>query len=205
MYGAARNPESEGIQKLQQQFPERFTPVRMDVTDGSSIAKAAESVAGETESLDLLVNNAGMAATPDEKRIEDIDEDDVAKVFDVNTLGPLRVLKAFVPLLRKSEGAKVVMISSSAGSISGQGGGRGVPYCVSKGALNMLTKLLSFHCREDGMPIVAIHPGWVRTDMGGSGASLSVQESVASMMQVIDELTTDSPLYVDCKGREMSW
>lgn len=203
--GTARNSDSEGLRELRAAYPDRFTAVELDVSDPASVHAAAEAIRGETEALELLINNAGMAVTPDEQGIEDIDEEDVARVFDVNTLGPLRVLKALLPLLRRGDGAKVVNMSSSAGSISGQGGGRGVPYCVSKGALNMLTKLLSFHCREEGMPIVALHPGWVRTDMGGPGGALSVEESVQGMMQVIADLSEDSPLYVDYSGRELTW
>ncbi|MFW6075180.1 MAG: SDR family oxidoreductase [Chloroflexota bacterium] len=204
VFGAVRNPDGAGVQKLVASYPDRFVPVEMDVSDSESVAAAADTIRRSCDSLDLLINNAGVARTPDEQRIEDISEEDVRTVFEVNTLGPLRVLQALIPLLRKSDEAKVVMISSSAGSIASQRGGRGVPYCVSKAGLNMLTKLLYFHCKEDGVAIVALHPGWVHTDMGGAGA-LSVEESVSSMMKVIDGLTTESPAYVDYSGAELPW
>jgi NAD(P)-dependent dehydrogenase (short-subunit alcohol dehydrogenase family) len=205
VFGTVRDVSAPAVKELQGQYPQTFTAVEMDVSDRASVDRAAEEIARHTEAIDLLINNAGMSVTPDEKSIEDIDEADVQRVFNVNTLGPLRALQALLPLLRKGSDAKVVMISSSAGSISGQGGGRGVPYCVSKGALNMLSKLLYFHCRDEGMAIVALHPGWVRTDMGGPGGALSVEESVAGMMNVIDHQTTESPIYVDYTGREMAW
>ncbi len=205
VFGAVRDVNAPGVKELQSEFAQTFTPVNMDVSDRASVDNAAGEIARHTDAIDLLINNAGMAVTPDEKTIEDINEDDVQRVFNVNTLGPLRTVQALLQLLRKGTDPKVVMISSSAGSISGQGGGRGVPYCVSKGALNMLSKLLYFHCRDEGMAIVALHPGWVRTDMGGSGGALSVEESVQGMMKVIDQQTTESPIYVDYTGREMAW
>ncbi|NBC29690.1 MAG: SDR family NAD(P)-dependent oxidoreductase [Spirochaetes bacterium] len=205
VFGTVRDVNASGVKELQAEFAQTFTPVKMDVSDRSSVEEAAGELQRQADAIDLLINNAGMSVTPDEQRIEDISEEDVQRVFNVNTLGPLRTLQALLPLLREGTDPKVVMISSSAGSISGQGGGRGVPYCVSKGALNMLSKLLSFHCRDERMAIVALHPGWVRTDMGGPGGALSVEESVAGMMKVIDQQTTESPIYVDYAGREMAW
>ncbi len=205
VFGAVRYLESDGVHELSAQYPDNFTPVRMDVSDRESVERAGREVRRQTDVLDLLINNAGIATPPNEQRIEDISEADIRAVFEVNTLGPLRVAQELFPLLRASTNAKVVMISSNAGSIAGQGGGRGVPYCVSKAGLNMLTKLLSFHCAADGAAIVAIHPGWVATDLGGSDGALSVQESVSHMMKLIAGLTADSPLYVDYAGREMPW
>ncbi|MFW6387665.1 MAG: SDR family oxidoreductase, partial [bacterium] len=184
VFAAARNPAAETLSALHAEYPDTLTPVKMDVSDRASVDRGAAEIAEHGDSLDILVNNAGIAKKPDEQRIEDINEVDISEVFNVNTLGPLRVTQALFPLLRKSRYAKVVMISSSAGSIASQGGGRGVPYCVSKAGLNMLTKLLYFHCKEEGIATVAVHPGWVRTDMGGAGA-LSVDESVEHMMQLI--------------------
>lgn len=205
VFGAARNIEGAAVRELVKRFPERFTPLSMDVGDRGLVERVCEDIRKRVVSLDLLINNAGMAVPPEEKRIEDISEDDIQSVFNVNTLGPLRVLQGLIPLLREASNAKVVMISSSAASIAGQGGGRGVPYCVSKAGLNMLTKLLSFHCADDGVSIVAVHPGWVRTKMGGDGAALSVEESVSHMIDVIEKHTPDSPLYVDWRGEKMAW
>ncbi len=204
VFAAARDTASEGVQALSRDYPETCVPVGMDVGERASVAAGAERIRASTDRLDLLINNAGMALPPTESRIEDIYENDVAGVFNVNTLGPLRVSQQLIQLLRNGHDPKVVMISSSAGSIAGQGGGRGVPYCVSKAALNMLTRLLYFHFRDDGIATVALHPGWVRTDMGGAGA-ITVDDSVAGMMEVIDQLTTGSPLYVDYQGRPMEW
>lgn len=80
-----------------------------------------------------------------------------------------------------------------------------MPYCVSKGALNMLAKLLYFHLKDEGIASAAIHPGWVRTDMGGAEASLTVDQSVASMLQVIKRLDFNTPNYIDNRGEVMRY
>ena len=205
VFGAVRNLDSEAVIELSAQYSRSFTPVQMDVSNRESVERAAREIARHTDTLDILINNAGRALPPEEQRIEDISEADIRSLFEVNTLGPLRVSQELFGLLRASANARIVMISSNAGSIAGQGGGRGVPYCVSKAALNMLTKLLSFHCAAEGVAIVAIHPGWVATDMGGAGGTLTVEESVSRMTELIAALTTDSLLYVDYTGTEMPW
>ena len=205
VFGAVRNLDSEAVIELSAQYSRSFTPVQMDVSNRESVERAAREIAQHTDRLDLLINNAGRALPPQEQRIEDISEADIRSLLEVNTLGPLRVSQELFGLLRASDNPRIVMISSNAGSIASQGGGRGVPYCVSKAALNMLTKLLSFHCAAEGVAIAAIHPGWVATDMGGADGALSVEDSVSRMTELIAVLSTDSPLYVDYTGKEMPW
>lgn len=205
VFGTSRNPEDKNIRSLANDYTDRFAPISMDVADRESVTRGAEEMSVAANSLDILINNAGTNTFDNEKKVEEISEENVQKVFDVNTLGPLRVVQGLIPLLRKSGKGKVVMISSTGGSIAHQQGGRVVPYCVSKAGLNMLTKLLYFHLREDGVATVALHPGWVRTDMGGSGGALSPEESVSAMMKVIEELTTESKLFVDYRGEELPW
>lgn len=205
VYGGVRSTEKPQIEELRARFPRQFIPFQVDVADTGSVRKAFEELRGSADRIDILINNAGIAKEPNEQKLADISEEDILEVFNVNTLGPLRCVQAAAPLLRTSQAPKVVFISSSAASISGQGGGRGVPYCVSKGALNMLAKLLYFHLKDEGIASAAIHPGWVQTDMGGSQASLTVDESVASMLQVIDQLDYNTPNYIDYRGDTMQY
>lgn len=205
VFGTVRNRNDENVIALEAEYPERFTALSMDVADRESVVRGAGKLGSETDRLDILINNAGISTFDNERRVEDISEENIQRVFDVNTVGPLRVVQAVIPLLRKSKAGKVAMISSTGGSIAHQQAGRVVPYCVSKAGLNMLTKLLYFHLREERISTVALHPGWVRTDMGGSGGALSPEESVAGMMTVIDGLTTESKLFVDYRGEELPW
>jgi len=205
VYGGVRSIRKPEVEQLQERFPQRFVPFQIDVANTGSVQKGFEQLGATTDRIDILINNAGMAKEPNEQKLSDISEADILEVFNVNTLGPLRCVQTALPLLRNSQEAKVIFISSSAASISGQGGGRGVPYCVSKGALNMLAKLLYFHLKDEGVASAAIHPGWVQTDMGGSQANLTVDESVASMLQVIDKLNYNTPNYIDYRGEALQY
>jgi NAD(P)-dependent dehydrogenase (short-subunit alcohol dehydrogenase family) len=205
VYGSLRNPKNEAVQKLARTYEERLTVFQMDVSAYESVRRGAAEVRERTDHIDLLVNNAGINAGPNAPTIQEISHEKMHAAFDVNVMGPLYCVQEFLPLLERSDGAKVAMISSTAGSIGETAGGRMIPYCVSKSALNMLTKLLHFRLRDLDIPIVALHPGWVRTDMGGSNALVSVKESVEGMAEVIASQSADSPLYRDYRGEPLPW
>lgn len=205
VFGLVRAPDSPGVRSLAREFGDRFTPVPMDLEDRDSISRAATAVADTVDHIDTVVSNAGVKTADNEGSVEEISEENLLKVFDVNTAGPLRLVQEFLPLIRAAEAAKVVMMSSKRGSITMLPEGRFVPYCVSKAGLNMLTKLLHYHLKAEGIATVALHPGWVRTDMGGAAADLAPEESVPGLIERIDELTLDSPLFVDYRGEELPW
>jgi NAD(P)-dependent dehydrogenase (short-subunit alcohol dehydrogenase family) len=164
VYAGARDPddveEAEGI-----------VPIELDVTDEDEIFAAQERIGSEVGHLDALVNNAGVYGDP--VGAADYDIDRAHEVLEVNTFGPWRLIEAFLPLLRRSDAPRIVNVSSGAGQLSDMNGGRGA-YRVSKAALNALTKTLAWD--EGDVKINVMCPGWVRTDMGGSGATKSVEE-----------------------------
>ncbi len=205
VFGSCRDPRDEGVRNLADEFGERFEPLLFDVRDEDTIREAAEKTARGTDGIDILINNAGIAPEEPGTGPTEVSPDQIALAFDVNVLGPVRVLTAFYPLLRKGREPKAVMISSTAGSMGLTRGGRSIPYCVSKASLNMLTLLLHFRLKEQDIPIAAIHPGWVRTDMGGQGASIPPEESAEALMNLIDGLTVNSPVYMDYRGEELPW
>jgi len=154
--------------------------VQLDVTEDASVASAVTTLSHHTDRLDVLVNNAGvMFAPPPSLAEESLDE--VRQMFDTNVFGVLRVTQAFLPLLRKSSAARVVMMSSGLASINdamdmrsetwtvGFGG-----YCSSKTALNMLTVKLAKELDRDGIKVNAVDPGLTSTDMTGNGPGHSV-------------------------------
>jgi NAD(P)-dependent dehydrogenase (short-subunit alcohol dehydrogenase family) len=205
VFGSCRDPKAAGIQELQREFDGRFAPLTFDVRDEEAIRKAARQAASVEDGLELLVNCAGIAPEEPGHGVTDVEEAQISLAFDVNVLGPLRVLKAFYPLLQKGRHSKVVMISSNVGSMGLTRGGRGIPYCLSKASLNMLTLLMYFRLKEKDIPIAALHPGWVRTDMGGPDGSLTPEESAAALTEVIEKLSLDSPVYMDYRGEELPW
>jgi NAD(P)-dependent dehydrogenase (short-subunit alcohol dehydrogenase family) len=164
VFAGARDPddveETEGI-----------VPIELDVTDQAEVDAAQERIGSEVGHLDALVNNAGVYGDP--IGVVDYDLDRAHEVFEVNTFGPWRLCQAFVPLLKRSDRPRIVNVSSGAGQLSDMNGGRAA-YRLSKAALNALTRTLASD--EGEIKVNVMCPGWVRTDMGGSGAPRSVEE-----------------------------
>jgi NAD(P)-dependent dehydrogenase (short-subunit alcohol dehydrogenase family) len=205
VWGTVRDAESPAATQLARDFPGQFRALVTDVTDEASVERAAAILEGEAGHLDILISNAGLKTPDDEQSIAEISISNVERVFAVNTVGPLRLVQRLEPLLRRADAARVAMMSSRRGSITELPEGRFVPYCISKAGLNMLTHLLAYHLRPAGIAIAALHPGWVRTDMGGQAAPLSVEESVPGLVRVIDGLTLEGPLFLDYRGAEIPW
>ena len=194
--GTARRPaDADDLNALNVETRE------LDVTDRDSIAALAASLEGRA--IDMLINNAGIF--PRVNEIERVDADDYAQTLMVNTLGPVLVTQALMPNLRKGELKRIVNITSQLGSIEMNSGGF-YGYRESKSALNMFTKTLAAELGPDGFICLAIHPGWVRTDMGGASASLSPEESVSAMRSVIDNVTADdNGAYRGYNGNAVAW
>jgi NAD(P)-dependent dehydrogenase (short-subunit alcohol dehydrogenase family) len=143
-------------------------PLLLDVADTASIEKAAEVVTGRYGYLDVLVNNAGINYDTWET-VENAGIDGtVQETIRTNLLGPWQVSKAFLPLLRKSRAARIINVTSEAGSLARMGAGPPA-YQVTKAGLNALTRTLAGELRNTGILVNAVCPGWVATDMGGSG------------------------------------
>jgi NAD(P)-dependent dehydrogenase (short-subunit alcohol dehydrogenase family) len=171
----------------------------LDVRDEASIAEAARSL---DEPVDVLVNNAGIIG-PQRQSTLDMDFDGFLETLRVNTLGPLRVVQAFLPHLRRSKAAKIVTISSRMGSLSYAKSDR-IAYRASKAAVNKVVQGLSTDLHEEGIVVISVHPGWVRTDMGGSGADISVQESAAGIIKLTDRISlAETGGFFDWQGERL--
>jgi NAD(P)-dependent dehydrogenase (short-subunit alcohol dehydrogenase family) len=180
VFAGARDPddveETEGI-----------IPIELDVTDQADVEAAQEQIGSDPGHLDALINNAGVYGDP--VGVVDYDLDRAHEVFEVNIFGPWRLCQAFVPLLRRSSQPRIVNVSSGAGQLSDMNGGRAA-YRLSKAALNALTRTLASD--EPGIKVNSMCPGWVRTDMGGSGAPKSVEEGADTAVWLAT-LTDDGP------------
>ena len=158
---------------------ENATFLEIDVSDNSSVVAAADMFAKAADHLDVLVNNAGIIADGDDA-ILDISDDLLRKTLETNTLGALRMTRAFVPSLIKSKAPRVINVSSGGGQLTGGADGWAPAYCISKTALNGVTSQLA-----TALPKFAVNsvcPGWVRTDMGGSNATRSVEEGADTIV-----------------------
>jgi NAD(P)-dependent dehydrogenase (short-subunit alcohol dehydrogenase family) len=177
---------------------------QLDVADTGS-AKALASRLGDV-AIDILINNAGIFGvnTP---TLAELDVDKLHEAFTVNSIGPLRVTQALLKNLRQGHDKKIVNISTSMASISDNtDGGGNYAYRSSKAALNMIGKSLAGELGREDFIVVMIHPGWVRTDMGGPGAPLSPEESIGAILKLIDDLKAeDNGRFMDYKGQTMAW
>jgi NAD(P)-dependent dehydrogenase (short-subunit alcohol dehydrogenase family) len=172
----------------------------LDVTDGASIAALASELEGER--FDALINNAGVIGdrTP---AMGGVNYEAWLDALDVNVLGPMRVAEAFARRLQGER--KLVTISSRMGSIA-EAAPNSVVYRSTKAAVNMVVKCLSLALAAEGAIAVALHPGWVRTDMGGAAAALAPEESVAGMRKVIAGLgRSDNGRFLNYDGSQIPW
>jgi NAD(P)-dependent dehydrogenase (short-subunit alcohol dehydrogenase family) len=178
----------------------RFRIHRLDVADDASVTSFADQLTPGP--VDVLINNAGVSGV---KGGEPIDPEDILRVFNVNAVGALRVVRALLPRLRVGKGKKIVNLTSVLGSIAEADGGR-FAYRLSKTALNMATRILAEDLRGEGFRTVALHPGWVQTRMGGASAPVPPEQSVRGMLRIIDGLTAEqSGRTFDFQGREIPW
>lgn len=174
----------------------------LEVSDFDAVAVLGKELAKQP--IDIVINNAGYYG-PKRQSANDMDFEDWTYTFAVNTMAPLAVAQAFHANLKCGSEKKLISITSGLGSTSENGGGF-VAYRASKAALNNVMRSLSVDWRGGGIIAVAMDPGWVKTDMGGKNAPLTVQESVGGMRSVIAKLKPgDSGKYLKWNGRERGW
>ncbi len=159
---------------------DRVEAVRLDMTSQTDIDQLAGKIDAQYGRLDVVINNAGIMIDGDGGRSSSICEADIASIertFEVNTLGPIRLINALLPLLRRVDDARIVNVSSGMGQLSDMGGNYPA-YRISKTALNAVTRIYAAELDPAQFSVNTLCPGWVRTDMGGSEAELSVEEGV---------------------------
>ena len=178
------------------------TTLPLDVRDDRSVAAFAAMLGGEP--VNLLINNAGVIG-PDRQSALDADFTGFLETLNVNTVGPLRMTQALLPNLRQATGAKVAFVSSRMGSLSYAKSDR-VAYRASKAAVNKVVQCLATDLAAEGISVAALHPGWVRTEMGGRGADLSPEESAAGLTRVIAGLSPETTgRFWNYDGTVLAW
>jgi NAD(P)-dependent dehydrogenase (short-subunit alcohol dehydrogenase family) len=211
--GTARQPKkADELNKLVATSGGRGSMVALDATDPASVRDAALHVGERFDTLDLLVNNAGigMASGQPERAsggpLAELRPEPVLEVLQVNAVGPLVVTQALNPLLAAAGRAVVVNMSSGLGSLARTTTGRNIAYAMSKAALNMLTRQLAAELAGQGTVVISLSPGWVATDMGGPAATLQPDESVRGILNVLDGLTPgQSGSFLDHTGATVPW
>ncbi|KAJ6666025.1 hypothetical protein lerEdw1_000929 [Lerista edwardsae] len=223
IFATCRDPKGTGAQELKNLAARHqgVEIIQLDVSDPSSVKAAAAQVTKllKGAGLNLLINNAGIVKPA---MLETETPENMAEVYETNVIGPMVVSQAFLPLLRKASQestqkgmscskAAIVNISSEAGSISGLLGwdvGQCICYRCSKAALNMLTRCMSLGFAEDEILCVALHPGWVQTDMGNMAglAPMTLDGNVQSIVSTLGCLSEkDNGAFVDWEGKILPW
>lgn len=174
----------------------------MDVSIKESIRNAAEEFSRTDIKLDVLVNNAGTSIRTDHNLLKD-EESILNKILNTNSFGPLNVTKAFLPYINRP--GRIIMISSSGGILNGPVPGWSPAYCTSKTLLNAFTKHLAYELEGEQIAVNAVCPGWVKTDMGGSGATRTVEKGAETPVW----LALEAPESLTCKflrdKKEIVW
>lgn len=203
-----RNPDTASeLNNLAQQYPNHLDVVKLDINDSASIEQSIYDIEGAVASLDVLINNAGIKpGSQADSRLGTLESSEMQQVITTNAIAPLLVTQAYLHLLKKGNNPRVVMVSSQMGSMDWTKSGGSYAYRMSKAAMNMAARTLASDGGMSGITVVTTHPGWVRTDMGGSGADISPQESAAGLIKVIQKLDqSDNGKFYKWNGEEHRW
>ncbi|MCM8899640.1 SDR family oxidoreductase [Caldicoprobacter algeriensis] len=158
-------PQLAGLSK---RYPEKLHVIPLDVSSNESVKAAAMQVSSIVDHVDMLINNAGIISQYNELDIrEQLNYEDMHRIYDVNALGPIRMVEAFLPLMDKGRLKRLCFVSSEAGSIGACTRKAWYGYCMSKTALNMAVKITFNRLKPEGYTFRLYHPGWMRTYMSG--------------------------------------
>lgn len=208
IFATCRTPESATeLNALAEQHADKITVVQVDINDLASIEASVIAVESETNALDVLINNAGInpKGTPEANVLGQMTAEAVGHIVTTNSVSPLIVSQAYRHLLKNGNKPRLVMVSSQMGSLA-RGGSGSYAYRMSKASMNMAAKTLSDDYAMSGIIVVTTHPGWVQTDMGGAGASITPTESATGLINLIDGLTaSDNGKFYRWDGSEHDW
>jgi len=174
-----------------------------DVTSEADLDRLTTALAGRA--IDLLINNAGVWGG-DDQALEQVTSETMLATYAVNAIAPVRIVAQLLPMLRAAKAAKVVHVTSGLGSIGDNSSGGNYAYRMSKAALNMAGKSMAVDLRRFGICAAVINPGWVKTDMGGASAQISVEQSVSGMLKAIDGLSpATTGTFLDWRAEPHPW
>lgn len=201
----SRQPDQRGsLYELASQRPNQVKLYALDVVDHGQIDQLSERLSGI--SIDLLINNAGIYPKSGAGEFGEIDYEAWMDTFHVNTMAPLKLVESFISHITRSKLKTIVTITSKMGSVADNKSGGSYIYRSSKAAVNIVMKSLAIDLKSSGITSILLHPGWVRTDMGGAEGLISAHQSVAGMRKVIDRLTLDdSGSFYAFDGQIVPW
>jgi NAD(P)-dependent dehydrogenase (short-subunit alcohol dehydrogenase family) len=213
IFATCRNPShANDLRDIADENSERVHIVQLDVINQASIEESVATVSQVVDGIDLLINNAGILPGGVDARDKNIgsfgflEAEAMLNVYSVNSISPIIVTQAYADLLCNGNNARVINVSSDAGSITRRSKGCDYSYPSSKAALNMMSRCLAGDLRGDDVIVISIHPGFIQTDMGGVNATLTLDEALPSLVQTIDGLTLDDTgQFFNWDGKQVAW
>lgn len=205
VWAGARYPETsrELMAWARQHGPDGLTVLPLDVTNEFHRANLFATLGSSV--VDLFINNAGIyGPKPDPLGVTDSAA--WIETLHVNTIAPRQLVEGLLPALRRSAAPKIALLTSKMGSMEDNGSGGAYIYRSSKAALNAVGKSLAQDLGPEGMVTLLLHPGWVRTDMGGPHAEIDVSESVSDLLRIIEGAgAADNGRFIDVDGSTIPW
>ncbi|MFO7582230.1 SDR family oxidoreductase [Guyparkeria sp.] len=205
VHATARDPQgSSQLKSLAGENPDNLTLHALDVGDPDAIDALSRELADE--SIDWLINNAGIYGPRGVAFGNVTDVEAWLEVFRINSIAPMLIMQAFAEQVARSDEKKIGILSSKVGSMGDNGSGGGYIYRSSKAAVNAVIKSASIDLEPRGINVVALHPGWVLTDMGGPNAEISTAQSAEGLRRNMAGLTeADRGRFIDIDGTTIPW
>ena len=198
-----RNPDQASELQALASANDNISLHPLDVSDEQSIQQLSQQL-GDSP-VDILLNNAGVYASGS-NQLGQIDKSTWLKAIETNTIGPLLMAQSFLENLENGKLKKIATVSSKVGSIDDNRSGGGYAYRSSKSAVNQVMKSLSIDLADRGIKVITLHPGWVKTDMGGPNALIDTQESVSGMIEVLKDFSDQqSGSFLNYDGSVIPW
>lgn len=200
-----RDPDhADDLRKLHEKHADDLIVHALDVADAGAIDALPNVAAKHLQRIDLLINNAGVLVSGE--RFGNVEAESLATSFAVNASAPLLITQALSILLTRGHKPRVLCITSQLASIAQASNFRTLSYAMSKAALNMGVKRLAAELGPRGIVVLACHPGWVKTDMGGKGATLKPEDSAKALLQLIEHASIeDGGKFLAYDGAELPW
>ena len=205
VFACCRDPgKAHELAKLHANFPQSCEIHALEMSDDSQIEKLAKKLAEQP--IDVLINNAGVPGSR-HGQLTEIDSKEWLNVMHVNAIAPIKMVEAFEDHVFNSDNKIIVMISSILGSVQLNVGDENIIYyCSSKAALNSASRILATRLASQGVTLICMHPGWVKTDMGGPEAEVEVADSVKGIRNVIDNLKIEQAgQFFTYRGDTLPW
>ena len=205
---------AQDLNILKTVYPDHISLINLDVTNMQTLHEAQEVITEDVGRLDILINNAGVNAKSKDylpqntecEKLGFLTPNALSGMIHTNAIGPLMVAQQFLGLLSKSKSGKVLNMTSERGSTSLKASGGNYAYSASKAALNMYMKSFAFDALKVDVISVLVHPGWVATDMGGPAATLSPEQSVKNLVDLLERVTDkDIGHFLSPSGNSLPW